>query len=202
MKIGGKKIDSRPASETLYFPREKDEVVAIRANAVMDRSEFDRLLPVPKPPKKRIKGNILVDNPEDPKYAISVNAHGARFIDWLVIQSLCGVNRETQDDEPIEWEIVDKQDAKTWNKWEEELRQSGFSDMERKRIHNMVIKVNSLSDARLDEARASFLQPREPEQDPSSSQNTEQSDTQSGEPVSDSESDHQESQLVGTSSTK
>lgn len=201
MRIGGKKIDSAPASDFIVFPR-KNGNIAIRANAVMDREEFDTLVPAPKPPKKRIKGNLLVDDPDSPKYIIALNQHGGKFMDWLVITSLCGIDSKTKDDAPIEWEEVHRQDPSTWNKWDSELKNNGFSDMERKRIYNLVMQVNSLNDSRLDEARNSFLLPPAEEAEDSSSPSSDQSDTQSGEPVNGSEFDLLASQKPGTISQK
>lgn len=199
MKIGGKKVDYQPASDFIVFPR-KDGDIAIRANAVMDRAEFDRLCPLPSPPKKRVKGGALVDNYEDPRYEGMLKDHGRKYTDWMILESLCSVDRDTQEDVPIEWEKVVRQKPETWHLWDDELKDAGFSDLERKRINNLVLQVNSLSDARLDEARNSFLQPREAESEASSSPSSEPSGTQSGEPASDSESDLQESQPVGTTS--
>lgn len=201
MKIGGKKLSSKPASDMIVFPRE-DGDIAIRANAIMDRTQFDNLCPIPKPPQKMVKGGIKVDDPDNPKYKILLNQHSAKFINWMTINSLCTVNKETHEDEPLEWETVDRLDPTTWAKWEDELKDSGFSDMDRKRIQNLVFGVNSISDARLDEARNSFLQHQGREQDQLSSQNTEQADMPSGEPASDSESDLLESRSPGTISMK
>ena len=201
MKIGGKRIDSKPASDFIVFPREGDDI-AIRANAVMDRADFDRLAPIPKPPKKRVKGGNLVDDTDSPKYQLALNQHSTKFINWLTLTSLCGVNRETQEDMPIEWEKVDLSNPSTWHMWEDELKENGFSDMERKRIANLVLKVNSLTEDRLDEARQSFLQPKEAEAEPSSSLTIEQADTPSGEHANGLVSALQESQEAGTTSTQ
>lgn len=201
MKIGGKQVDAAPASDFIVFPRNNGDI-AIRANAVMDRAEFDKLVPMPQPPKKRIKGGALVDDTDSPKYLTALKQHGARFIDWLTITSLCGVNKETQEDDPIEWDTVDRQIPNTWRSWEDDLRANGFSDMERKRIYSLVMQVNSLTEARLDEARNSFLQPTELEVEPSSFPNTEHQDMQPGELANDSESDHLVSPKVGTDSTE
>jgi len=199
MKIGGKKIDVAPASDFIVLPR-KDGDIAIRSNAVMDRTEFDKLVPLPKPPKKMIKGGVRVEDNEAPSHQIALQQHGVKFMNWLVVESLCGVNKDTQEDEEIEWEKVNAEDPKTWALWDDELKENGFSDMERKRIHNLVMRVNSLDDTRLDEARNSFLQPPVVELEESSSPTTEQNDTPSGELVNGSMSDHQESQKVGTTS--
>jgi len=201
MKIGGKKIDCTPASEMIVFPRESGDI-ALRANAVLDRDEFDKLCPTPKMPQKRVKGGRMVDDPDSPRFLKLLNQHSTKFVDWLIITSLCGVNKETKEDDPIEWELVDRSDSSTWSKWDDEFRASGFSDMERKRIHSLVITVNSLSERRLDEARESFLLPVAEEQDDSSSPTIEQTDTPSGEPVNGSASDHPVSRKAGTTSTK
>jgi hypothetical protein len=197
MKIKGQKFDSKPSSDFIVFPRENGPV-AVKASAILDRDDFDRVCPVPKPPKKRIKGGLMVDDPENPKYLVAMNQHSEKFLNWLIITSLCFMDPKTKEDIPIEWEKVDKTDPFSWRKWDDEFKESGFGDMERKRIYSMVMQVNSLSDARLDEARNSFLQSREAVPDESSFPITEQSDTQSGEPANGSESNHQESQIAGT----
>jgi hypothetical protein len=197
VKIKGQKIDSKPTSDFIVFPRDSGPI-AVKANAILDRDEFDKVCPMPKPPKKRIKGGQMVDDPEHPRYIAALNQHSEKFLHWLIITSLCFMDPETKEDIPIEWEKVSRTDSFSWRYWDDEFKESGFGDMERKRIFSMVISVNSLSEARLDEARNSFLQHREVEPDESSSLATEQSGTPSGEPANDSESNHQESQTVGT----
>lgn len=183
MKVRGQKVAVELASELIVFPRENGDI-AFRATAVIDRSEFDRLCPSPLPPKKRIRGNRLVDDYDSPKYAAAQNEHNKRYFDWLAITCLAAANLDGEDDE-IEWETVDKLDASTWGNWLDEFRDAGFSEMERNRILNAVITANSLSESRLDEARQSFLAGPAEDQNPSSSPSTEQSVTPPGEPASD-----------------
>ena len=201
MKIGGKKIDHGPATEMLVFPRGEGQI-ALRATALLDKSEFDRLCPQPKVPKMRARGGKMVENPEDPRYAKMLSTYNEKFLDYLLVAGLSApAEKEGEPDQPIEWEQVILADSSTWHLWNEELKESGFCDMERKRIYNAVCGVNSLTENRLEEARASFLQRQRQEQDESSSLTDEQTDTPSGEPASDLESDLQESQEAGMIST-
>lgn len=187
MKIGGKKIEHPPASEIMVFPREGEDI-ALKAVALLDRKDFEKLCPLPKVPQMRIKGNKLVDNYDDPRYAKALTRYNKNFMEYLIIAGLCApAAKEGDPDIPIEWEKVQIGNRDTWYLWETELMESGFSDMERKRIHNMVASVNSLTESRLDEARNSFLQRQQEDNDELSSLTDEQSDTPSGEPASDSE---------------
>jgi hypothetical protein len=203
MRIGGKKLDSGPSTELIVFPRDGDNDLVFRATAMLDRTDFDRLCPTPKPGKMRIRGGQLIDNPDDPKFKLAMDQHNRAFMDYMFITSLSSPSPiEGEPDLPVEWEKVRTEDRSTWHKWEDELKDAGLSDMERKRIFNVVMNVNSLNDAKLDEARASFLQRQREASEKSSSPMDEQTDTQSGEHANEQESDSQTVQPVGTISTK
>ena len=205
MKIGGKKIDARPSSDFIIFPRDgMEHGIGFRATALLDRSEFDRLCPAPKPGKMRVRGqSALVENFDDPKYRQRLETYNKQFMDYMFIASLSGIAEVEGDPDPeIEWEKVKRHDRNTWHLYDEELKDIGLSDMERKRLFNMVMGVNALNDNRLDEARKSFLQRASEQPDESSSPTDEQTDTPSGEPANGQESDSQDAQPVGTNSTQ
>jgi hypothetical protein len=203
MKIGGKKIESRPSSEIIVFSREDGNDLAFRASALLDRADFDRFCPAPKPGKMRIRGNPnLVENFDDPKYKQAVDNYNKMFMDYLFVSSLSAVNPiEGEPDLPIEWEKVKIQERHTWRFWDEELQGIGLGDLERKRLFNLVMSVNSLNEAKMDEARKSFLQRQREASDPSSSQMEEPTDMQYGDLANEPESDSQESQNAGMTST-
>lgn len=186
MKIGGKSIASRPSSELIVFPRE-DAPIVLRAHAMMDREEFDKLVPPPKPPKKTIKGGKKVDDLENPRFLESQSQMGAKYVQYMIITGLTGATTDPDDNPPIEWDTVVKQDPGTWANWEIDLKNAGVSQAERQMILGTIMKVNSLSEDRLDEARKSFLLPAPVEEDESSSLEEEPNATLSGVPASDSE---------------
>jgi hypothetical protein len=144
----------------------------------------------------------LVENPDDPRFKVAIDQYNKDFMDYMFVSSLTAPPpKEGDPDLPVEWEKVKIMERQTWHFWEDELKEAGLSDMERKRLYNVVMSVNSLNEARMDEARASFLQRQREEPEPLSSQVEELNGTPSGEPVNGSVSDHQESQPLGTTST-
>lgn len=203
MKIGGKKVQHLPNSEIIVFPREDGEDLAFRATALLDRTDFDKYCPSPKPGKMRVRGNPgLVENFDDPKFKQAIDVYNKMFMDYMFVSSLSAVNPvEGEPDLPIEWEKIKLNEKFTWRFWEDELKDAGLGDMERKRLYNTVMSVNSLNEAKMDEARRSFLQRQREGSDPSSSQMDEPTDMQSGEPANEQESVFQESQSPGTIST-
>ncbi len=72
------------------------------------------------------------------------------LIAWSHLKSL----EATED---LVWEKARIEDVNTWHLYEEELKDSGFSDNEITRIVNGVMAANCLDEARMDEARARFL---------------------------------------------
>lgn len=201
MKISGKKISSPAVSDILVFPR-PDGPIGFRARAIMDREGFDKLCPPPRMPQKTLRGGKKVDDVEHPNFVILANQHAAKYQNWMFLNGIYGVDPDTKEDVQLEWETVDRNDPSTYALWEDEMKEAGFSHMERMRLYNLVMEANSLSDAKLAEARASFLQPAEEEVEQSSFQPSEPSDMPSGELASVSESDHQVSKKHGTTLTK
>lgn len=188
MKTRGRKLEG-PASVLLVFPRgEGREPVKLEIIAVLDRSEFDKLVPETLPPVKVKRGGEKELDFNDKNYRLSTASRTELYTLWLSLKSLHSpAEVEGGDPEPVEWEIVDINDPQTWGKYEDELIQSGFSDMERRRIANAVWEVNTLSDSTMKEARDSFLVSRQEQLHLSSSRKEDPDATSSGEPVSDSE---------------
>jgi len=181
MRIGGVKVEG-PNEEILVLPRLGDDIV-IRARAVCDMSEFEALVPEPKPPGKLTKDG-WVPTLNDETFRQRLQKFGEQRFAYMVVRSL-----EPSD---IEWEKVDINNPKTWKLWEEELKAAGLSKVEVDRISVCVMRANSLDEAKLKEAREVFLLGMAEAQKESSGLETEPENTQSGEPASDSESDPQE----------
>jgi hypothetical protein len=182
MKIGGVEVKG-PAEEVLVLPRLEGENIAIRARAVLDMDEFEALCPAPTPPGIRTKDGWK-PNDKDETYKQRVAQHGELRFAYMVLRSL--------EPSEIEWEVVNINDPSTWTKWQDELKEAGISSTEINRIIVCVMQANALDEAKLKEAREVFL--HGPVQEPNEyyGPDTELENTQSGDPVSESESDRPE----------
>lgn len=181
MRIGGKEVTG-PNEEILVLPRMDGDVV-IKAQAVADMSEFEKLVPEPKAPGKLTKdGWIPLIN--DETYQDRLTRYNEQRFAYMAIISL-------QPSE-IEWSGVVLDNPKTWVKWSDELAEAGLSTIEVNRIVVCIMQANSLDETKLKEARELFLRGLEEEAKKSSGLQTEQRSLQSGEPVNDSESAPQE----------
>jgi len=149
MKINGKKVSG--ANETyIIIPRAMGEDIVFKAKAVSDMVPFETMCPPPEPPKKMLPGGKTVPNLNDKAYLMSVSAHSAKRLAWMVLTSL-------QATEGLEWETVDLSDHTTWNNFQSELTNDGFSNVEINRIVGECIIVNSLNEDKIEEARTRFL---------------------------------------------
>lgn len=175
LKIGGIEVNG-PAEEILVLPRLDHEIV-FRARAVSDLSHFEALCPMPKMPKKIVKGGA-VDDPNEGYVSQVAKRDRIRFA-YICIKSL--------EPSEVEWQTVDLDDPSTWEGWSQELTDAGFSSVEVQRIVVCVMQANSLDEAKLKAAREAFLRGPEEAQPKSSGQSTEPKSTPSGVPASDSE---------------
>jgi hypothetical protein len=147
MKINGVQVTA--CEELLVLPRGgpgKD--IPIRAKAVSIDEEFNKLVPLPTPPMLQSRdGNSPDYSDKNYKNALSAR-HDQRYA-YMVILSIA--------DNEIEWDTVDLEKPGTWLKWEGELMAGGISQVEINRISNAVMIANSLSEAKIKEAREAFL---------------------------------------------
>ena len=130
MKIGGKEITKQVHEDVLILPR-GDDAIAIRARAITEYEEFDNLCPAPTPPGKLTKDGFIPDT-NDVTYKSQIERHGLQRLGWMVINSL-------QD---VEWTTVKPDNPKTWPNWETEMKEAGFSSVERNLIIGLVLEVN------------------------------------------------------------
>lgn len=175
MKLNGVKIEGLN-EEFIVLPR-KDQDIVLKARAIPDYSEFEQLVPMPKPPVKIIKGGKRVTNTDDPRYKAGIEDYAAKRTNWMILKSL-----EVTDG--LEWETIDMQKPETWKNFEKEIRASGFSEVELMKIIQMVMSASGLDESKLEKARADFLRSQEQPSEESSYQEDEQGSTLSGEPVS------------------
>ena len=69
---------------------------------------------------------------------------------WMLLKSLDAT-------EGIEWEKVKVSEPATWDLLEEELKDSGLNEVEIMRLYQAMMKVNSLDEEYLEEARERFF---------------------------------------------
>jgi hypothetical protein len=149
MKIKGKKIEG--ANEVvIVIPRDSDADIILKASAVLDMAPFEAMCPPPEPPRKMIPGGKEVRNLKDPGYLKQLENHSVKRLNWIVLTSL-----EATDG--LEWEKIDLSDPTTWNNFQDEMKEAGFSNVEVNRIVADVIGVNALSEEKIQEARERFL---------------------------------------------
>lgn len=173
IKIDGQSVPKGLNEDVLVLPRGESTIV-IKVRAFPDLDHFNEVCPTPKPPGALTKKG-WVPNTKDDTYKERLKQHGLQRVGYMVVKSLEPTN--------IEWEKVDLDNPKTWVEWEEEMQDSGFTQIECNLIIGLVMEVNNLNEFKLDEARESFLQGQAQEQSESASQSSEQSDSPSGEPA-------------------
>lgn len=148
MKIHGRKIQG-PNVEYIVFPRPDGDVI-FKAQAVLDTKRFDELVPKPKPGKKVVPGKGTIDDFDCVHYKSEVEQYSKKRWAFLVLESL----KETDG---LEWETVDHNNPNTWPNWEQELKDSGFTETEIQYLQVGISTANSLNQEKLEEARKRFL---------------------------------------------
>lgn len=177
IKIAGQEVDQTlPEDFIVLRPGTKQEVV-IRARAFRDWDEFNALCPVPEAPGRNERGKGFVRNYEDKTYKDRVKQRNTQQAGWMAFQSLY----------EVEWETVESDNPKTWPNWEDELKDSGFTQIECNLIMGLVLDVNGLNEDKMRAARESFSHGQEGASSDSNSPTSEQESTPSGAPANDGE---------------
>jgi hypothetical protein len=148
MRIAGKTIQG-PSREVLVIPRATGDIV-FEAEAVLDFSEFEQVAPQPKPPQTMIPGGIPVPNFDHPEYKASLRKWSEKRTNWMILKSLSA----TKD---LEWDMVKMEQPDTWELLEKELELAGFNQMEQMLIRGLGVKVNSVDEEKMEQARKRFL---------------------------------------------
>jgi len=175
MKIGGVAV-TKPSEKILVIERE-DGPLVFRALALPSMDEFEQLVPMPKPPGKLTKDGFIPDA-NDPTYQTILGQHALKRLGYMVIRTL--------DNSKIEWGTVDPSNPKTWTNWEGDLKAAGFTQVERNRILELVIDVNTLDEEKIKAARDSFLRGQAAQKADTSGPQAEPENTLSGPPASGS----------------
>lgn len=149
MKIHGNRIDS--VNEVLIPILRPTGDILLKAQAVHDKSDFEKLVKEPEAPMVMHRGSTAhVPNFEDPGYREKQKKFNQLRSDWLVLKSL-------QATDGLEWENVKMEEPDTWQNWRQELVDSKFTDGEIVRIMNAVVEANGLDEDKIEEARQRFL---------------------------------------------
>lgn len=177
MKYNGEKIEGATI-KTIVLPLNQDYI--IKAQAVLDYKEFEKMCPYPEPPTVTKPGGQKSQNYEDPNFKQKVAQWSKLKTDYIIWKSL-------QASEHIEFETIDPSDPTTWGNVTTELG-AVFPNAAIARIFDLVMDVNALDQDKIDEATKSFLLGQGADaQNVRNSLNSELNDTQSGKPVSDLE---------------
>lgn len=149
MKLNGKRLEG-PNEVTIVIPRGSGEDIILKAKAVLDLDDFDEMCPAPSPPMRRMAGGQNVPNLKDSGYLAALQRLAVVRLNYIVLASLSAT-------EGLEWETVNLSDPDTWDNYQTEMREAGFSPIEIQRIVADVINVNALNEEKIEEARQRFL---------------------------------------------
>ena len=152
MKIHGMKVEP-PKPITIPIPRinEKGEeyFIEIRIAPVLDFTEFEKICP-PVEPKMKTDPSGVSTPVFDAEYKKDMSARIMLQVSWMAIKSL-------EATEGLEWETVKMDDPSTWEKYPEEMRESGFSYTEISHLVDQITSLSGVNTHNMDEARKRFL---------------------------------------------
>lgn len=177
MKYKGQKLEG-PAEDYIVFPRRSGDIVFC-VRAILNYGECEKLDPKPEPPMRLLPGGKAgrqQANVEDPKYKKALDDWASRRTYYMIIKSL-------EPSEDVEWENVKLSDPSTWTLVDKELEDAGFTASEATMLIRKIMEVNGLDESKIKEATDSFLAGQVAMQSKLISQDSEQSDTPSGEPA-------------------
>lgn len=156
MKINGQ-IVSGTCIETIVIPRGDNPPVVFKAQAVLDYDEFEKLCPKPTPKMMIAKGGKKVQDFTDKHWLAAIEDYNKKQQYYLFIKSLLATPG-------LEFEKIKITEPDSWLKFEEEFKDAGFTSIEINRIIQGIMIANCLDEAKIKEARDSFvLSQAEPE---------------------------------------
>jgi hypothetical protein len=147
MKINGKDIKG-PQMEVVVIPRGDEEIV-IKAQAIMDYSDHEKINPQPLPPSKLLPGGETQQLVEDPGYLKKLSDWAQQKTDWMIIKSLSAT-------EGLTWDTVKADDPTTWSNYRKEL-DATFTPAELGKILEVVMSACGLNQSKIEEATKRFL---------------------------------------------
>ena len=174
MRIAGQELKG-PNEELIVIPRGDSQIV-LKARAVLDYSDFERLCPEPKAPWIVRPGGHKEQDFKDAKYIAAIRQRVTKQTYYMFIKSL-------EATPGLEWDTISITAPETWLNFEKELEAAGFSTIERSLITRGVMIANSLDESKLEEARQRFLRSQAIQVSNGSSQEGEPTTTPSGGPA-------------------
>jgi hypothetical protein len=148
MKVGGVQV-TPPPEGLLVLEREHGDLVFRARPVPIDAwDHFNKLCPEPAMPMVLVKGEKK-PNPNDETYQHNVRRLAAKRIAYLCLKSLEPSN--------IEWDNVKMDDPDSWEKFEDDLRAAGMTEIEIDRVIKLCVGANTLDEEKLKKARESFL---------------------------------------------
>ena len=147
MKFKGITLEP-PKAQPLVLPIGGVDVV-LMIKPVYDDSPFLDLSPRPEPPVLHMADGSKKIDVDDSAYALASDTWSRNSTTWRYLKAL--------EDSEIEWEQVDINDVSTYQYFEQELSEAGFS---RIYIHNILLKIHTLSgmnQALIEEATERFI---------------------------------------------
>lgn len=179
MKIKGATVPA-PEPITVNFYR-GTTVIKLQLQAVLSFEEFDRLVPIPKPP--------LVTNVKDKTQTLDFKSREyiSKMEKYAKLKSAYIAIKGLESTEGLSWDTVNINEPDTWVNYQKELEVT-FTDMELNRLVDGINEANNPTERRLTEAFNSFTpsQDQEAGQQEGSSLPEGQPATASGEPANDS----------------
>lgn len=145
MKINGKEVRG-VVEDVLVLPRGKQGDIVLHGRADANPQQFNELCEQPKPPMIQTPAGNQADITNE-GYIAQMEAYGQKRFGYLILKTLY----------ECEFELLDIEKPQTWGKWDEELTQAGFNEMDKTRIVNFVAAVNSLNERAVESARENFL---------------------------------------------
>lgn len=149
MKYKNEKL-SGPATTIVVIPLgDKDIVFTIQC--VLDYSDFEKMVPEPKPPLILRRGEtVQAPNLEDSKYRNEINKYYSQQTKYMILKSL----EPTKD---LEFESVKLNDPSTWDNFDKEMQEAGFTNLHISRLIREISAINGLDERKIDEAKQRFL---------------------------------------------
>lgn len=173
MRIGGMEVKGLN-EVVLVLPRSTGDIV-IKARAIPNFDEFDKLCPEPVKPVMTTKAGVVADE-SNPDYQAAVMQRDQLRIAYIYVMSL--------EPSQIEWDTVKLDEPLSWLNFRQDFQAAGMSPVEINFIWNAIAEANCLSEDKLKEARARFLAGQGQEPQASSGPSTAPTTTPSGEPAS------------------
>ena len=149
MKLNGEVLHVI-GEDVVVIPRSTGDII-FKAQAVLDEEPFDKLFPRPDPPVRVKPDGSESFDIENKTYVKALNKWAEAKTDWLVLEAYRLGSPE------ITWDTVKMSEPDTWGNYKDELKSSGFSEVEIARVIGCAISASGLDQGKIDRATESFL---------------------------------------------